>query len=82
VIGGDEDRYAGVVAGKVGKETLLAQIVQLVLAREALARADRDSPTRSRVVRPRVIAVLFAFVVWALAGPPALANALVWRSRC
>lgn len=68
------------VAEKVGKETLLARIVQMVAeAQRSRAPIQRMADTVSGWFVPAVIAVtLFAAAVWALVGPePRLTYALV-----
>ena len=67
-------------AERVGSETLLAQIVRMVVAAQRSRRRSSGWPTSSPLGScPAVIAVaIVAFVVWALFGPePALAHALV-----
>jgi Cu+-exporting ATPase len=82
VVGGTLNGHGSfvMVAQRVGKDTLLAQIVRLV------AEAQRSQPAIQRLADrisayfvPAVIAAAFAtFVVWAFAGPePRLAHALV-----
>ena len=67
-------------AGKVGPETLLAQIVQMVSeAQRSRAPIQRLADTVSRGFVPSVVVVAAAtFLVWLFAGPPpAFAHALV-----
>src|SRR6201982_612506 len=68
------------VAQRVGSETLLARIVQLVSqAQRSRAPIQRLADRVAAWFVPAVIAIAaVTFVVWALVGPqPRLANALV-----
>jgi Cu+-exporting ATPase len=67
-------------AGRIGSETLLAQIVQMVAdAQRSRAPIQKLADTVSGYFVPAVIGVAIAtFVVWSIAGPaPAMAYALV-----
>lgn len=67
-------------AERVGSETLLAQIVQMVAdAQRSRAPIQGVADRVASLFVPAVIAIaIIAFVVWALAGPPpALAHALI-----
>jgi P-type Cu+ transporter len=69
-----------VVAEKVGSDTLLAQIVDLVSrAQRSRAPAQRLADRVSAWFVPAVVVIaVLAFVAWALLGPsPALAHALI-----
>ncbi|TAK68261.1 MAG: heavy metal translocating P-type ATPase [Actinomycetota bacterium] len=82
VIGGTVNQSGSLVvrADKVGRDTMLARIVQLVAdAQRSRAPIQRTVDRVSAVFVPAVIGVAaLAFVSWALFGPdPKLANALV-----
>jgi heavy metal translocating P-type ATPase len=82
VIGGTVNQSGSLVvrADKVGRDTMLARIVQLVAdAQRSRAPIQRTVDKVSAVFVPAVIGVaVLAFVVWALVGPePRLAHALV-----
>ncbi|GAA3722261.1 heavy metal translocating P-type ATPase [Terrabacter ginsenosidimutans] len=82
VIGGTVNQTGSLVirAEKVGRDTMLARIVQMVAdAQRSRAPIQRLADRVSAVFVPAVIvAALVAFVVWATVGPePRLANALV-----
>ena len=82
VIGGTLNQSGGVImrADKVGSDTLLARIVQMVAsAQRSRAPIQRLADRVSAWFVPAVIAAaLIAFAVWALFGPqPRLAYALV-----
>src|SRR5690606_29611241 len=68
------------VAERVGSETLLAQIVEMVAqAQRTRAPVQRLADTVAAWFVPAVVAIAIAtFVVWSLAGPePAMAYALI-----
>lgn len=82
VTGGTVNQAGGFVmrADKVGAETLLARIVQLVSeAQRSRAPIQRLADVVARYFVPSVIAIaLLAFAVWAMVGPePKLAHALL-----
>jgi P-type Cu+ transporter len=82
VIGGTLNQSGGVIirADKIGSDTLLARIVQMVAsAQRSRAPIQRLADQVSAWFVPAVIAVaLIAFAVWAMFGPqPRLAYALV-----
>src|SRR3546814_3365298 len=82
VIGGTLNGSGALVmrAERVGRETMLSQIVQMVAqAQRSRAPIQRLADTVSGYFVPAVVAVaLLAFVVWAAIGPsPAMAHALV-----
>ena len=82
VIGGTVNQSGSLVvrADKVGRDTMLARIVQMVAdAQRSRAPIQRTVDKVSAVFVPTVIGVAaLAFVVWALVGPdPKLAHALV-----
>ena len=82
VIGGTVNQTGSLVirAEKVGRDTMLARIVQMVAdAQRSRAPIQRLADRVSAVFVPAVIvAALVAFVVWATVGPePRLAHALV-----
>jgi Cu+-exporting ATPase len=82
VIGGTVNQSGSLVvrADKVGRDTMLARIVQMVAdAQRSRAPIQRTVDKVSAVFVPAVIGVaVLAFVVWALVGPdPKLAHALV-----
>ncbi len=82
VIGGTVNQTGSLVirAEKVGRDTMLARIVQMVAdAQRSRAPIQRLADRVSAVFVPAVIvAALVAFVVWATMGPePRLAHALV-----
>ena len=82
VIGGTVNQSGSLVvrADKVGRDTMLARIVQMVAdAQRSRAPIQRTVDQVSAVFVPAVIGVaVLAFVVWALVGPdPKLAHALV-----
>jgi Cu+-exporting ATPase len=82
VIGGTVNRTGSLVmrAEKVGRDTMLARIVQMVAdAQRSRAPIQRTADRVSAVFVPAVIlAAVVAFVVWATVGPePRLAHALV-----
>jgi Cu+-exporting ATPase len=82
VIGGTVNQSGSLVvrADKVGRDTMLARIVQMVAdAQRSRAPIQRTVDKVSAVFVPAVIGVaVLAFVVWALVGPePRLAHALV-----
>ncbi|WP_119462216.1 heavy metal translocating P-type ATPase [Rhodospirillaceae bacterium SYSU D60014] len=82
VIGGTLNGSGALVmrAERVGRETMLAQIVQMVAqAQRSRAPIQRLADTVSGYFVPAVVAVaLLAFVAWAAIGPdPAMAYALV-----
>ena len=82
VIGGTVNQSGSLVvrADKVGRDTMLARIVQMVSdAQRSRAPIQRTVDKVSAVFVPTVIGVaVLAFVVWALVGPdPKLAHALV-----
>ncbi|GAA2479550.1 heavy metal translocating P-type ATPase [Terrabacter carboxydivorans] len=82
VIGGTVNQTGSLVvrADKVGRDTMLARIVQMVAdAQRSRAPIQRLADRVSAVFVPAVIlAALIAFVVWATMGPdPRLAHALV-----
>jgi len=82
VIGGTVNQTGSLVmrADKVGRDTMLARIVQMVAeAQRSRAPIQRLADRVSAVFVPAVIvAALVAFVVWATVGPePRLAHALV-----
>ena len=67
-------------AGAVGRDTMLARIVQMVAeAQRSRAPIQRSVDRVSAVFVPAVIGIaMLAFIVWALVGPePRLAHALV-----
>jgi Cu+-exporting ATPase len=74
VLGGTLNRSGGLVmtAEKVGRDTMLAQIVQLVAtAQRSRAPIQRLADQVSGWFVPGVLAVaLLAFVVWSIFGPP------------
>src|SRR5690606_18534039 len=68
------------VAERVGSETLLAQIVEMVgQARRTRGRVQRRADTVAAWFVPTVVAIaIVTFVVWSLAGPePAMTYALI-----
>jgi Cu+-exporting ATPase len=82
VIGGTVNQSGSLIvrADKVGRDTMLARIVQMVAdAQRSRAPIQRTVDKVSAVFVPAVIGVaVLAFVVWALVGPePRLAHALV-----
>ena len=82
VIGGTVNQTGSLVmrADKVGRDTMLARIVQMVAdAQRSRAPIQRLADKVSAVFVPVVIVVaLVAFIVWATVGPePRLAHALV-----
>ena len=82
VIGGTVNQSGSLVvrADKVGRDTMLARIVQMVAdAQRSRAPIQSTVDKVSAVFVPAVIGVaVLAFVVWALVGPdPKLAHALV-----
>lgn len=82
VIGGTVNRTGSLVirADKVGRDTMLARIVQMVAeAQRSRAPIQRLADRVSALFVPAVIAVaVAAFAVWAAVGPdPRLAHALV-----
>lgn len=82
VIGGTINQTGSLVmrAEKVGRDTMLARIVQMVAeAQRSRAPIQRTADRVAAVFVPAVIAVaVAAFVVWALVGPdPRLAHALI-----
>jgi Cu+-exporting ATPase len=82
VIGGTVNESGSLIvrADKVGRDTMLARIVQMVAdAQRSRAPIQRTVDKVSAVFVPAVIGVaVLAFVVWALVGPdPKLAHALV-----
>jgi len=82
VIGGTLNGTGSFVmrAERVGAETMLAQIVQMVAeAQRSRAPIQRIADVVAGYFVPAVVAVaVFAFVVWALVGPqPTMAHALV-----
>ncbi|MDX1425033.1 MAG: heavy metal translocating P-type ATPase [Kiloniellales bacterium] len=82
VIGGTLNGTGGFVmrAERVGAETMLAQIVQMVAeAQRSRAPIQRIADVVAGYFVPAVVAIaVVAFVVWALVGPPpAMAHALV-----
>jgi Cu+-exporting ATPase len=82
VIGGTVNQTGSLVirADKVGRDTMLARIVQMVAdAQRSRAPIQRLADRVSAVFVPAVIgAAAVAFIVWAAAGPePRLAHALV-----
>ncbi|WP_323097531.1 heavy metal translocating P-type ATPase [Intrasporangium sp. YIM S08009] len=82
VIGGTVNQTGSLVmrAEKVGRDTMLARIVQMVAeAQRSRAPIQRMADRVSAVFVPAVIGVaVVAFVVWATVGPePRLAHALV-----
>jgi Cu+-exporting ATPase len=82
VIGGTVNQSGSLVvrADRVGRDTMLARIVQMVAdAQRSRAPIQRTVDKVSAVFVPAVIGVaVLAFVVWALVGPdPKLAHALV-----
>jgi Cu+-exporting ATPase len=82
VIGGTVNQTGSLIvrADKVGRDTMLAHIVQMVAdAQRSRAPIQRLADRVSAVFVPAVIgAALVAFVVWATLGPdPRLAHALV-----
>ncbi|GGN02618.1 copper-translocating P-type ATPase [Terrabacter tumescens] len=82
VIGGTVNQTGSIVmrAGNVGRDTMLARIVQMVAdAQRSRAPIQRLADQVSAVFVPVVIAAaVVAFIVWATVGPdPRLAHALV-----
>ena len=82
VVGGTVNGAGGFImrAEKVGSETLLARIVQMVsAAQRSRAPVQRLADRVSAIFVPAVMAVaVIAFVAWAMVGPePRLAHALV-----
>ncbi len=82
VIGGTVNQTGSLVMGaeSVGRDTMLARIVQMVAeAQRSRAPIQRTADRVSAVFVPAVIgAAVVAFVVWATVGPePRLAHALV-----
>ena len=82
VIGGTINQTGSLImrAEKVGRDTMLARIVQMVAeAQRSRAPIQRTADRVAAVFVPTVIAVaVVAFVVWALVGPePQLAHALI-----
>ena len=82
VVGGTVNGAGGFImrAEKVGSDTLLARIVQMVgAAQRSRAPVQRLADRVSAIFVPAVMAVaVMAFVAWALLGPePRLAHALV-----
>ena len=82
VIGGTVNQSGSLLvrAEKVGRDTMLARIVQMVAdAQRSRAPIQRTVDQVSAVFVPAVIAVaVVAFAVWALVGPdPRLAHALI-----
>ena len=82
VIGGTINQTGSLImrAEKVGRDTMLARIVQMVAeAQRSRAPIQRTADRVAAVFVPTVIGVaVAAFVVWALVGPvPQLAHALI-----
>ncbi len=82
VVGGTLNQTGSLVvrADKVGRDTMLARIVQMVAdAQRSRAPIQRMADRVAAVFVPAVIAVaVIAFIVWATAGPdPRLAHALI-----
>ena len=85
MIGGTLNQSGGFVmrAEKVGRDTLLAQIVQMVAAAQRSRAPIRGWPIGSPAGSCRlVIAVaLVAFVAWAMFGPRAALRLSRWSPR-
>jgi heavy metal translocating P-type ATPase len=82
VIGGTLNQTGSliIVADKVGRDTMLARIVQMVAdAQRSRAPIQRTADRVAAWFVPAVLAVaIIAFIVWATVGPePRLANALI-----